>query len=84
MNAQELQRELTAVDPAADVVIAANGALVPVTGISSVPDVLKTIPPFFPLAIRRIFALLQGVMPSRTNPHRSMKTWSPSLWTIAT
>lgn len=38
MNAQELQQELSTIDPAAEVVIAVNGALVPVTGISSVPD----------------------------------------------
>lgn len=43
MNAQTLQRELTAVDPAADVVIAANGALVPVTGISSAPDKMTVV-----------------------------------------
>jgi hypothetical protein len=37
MKVQELQQELNAVDPAADVVLAANGALVPVTGITFVP-----------------------------------------------
>ena len=37
MTTKDLQRELGAVDPAADVVLAANGALVPVTGITFVP-----------------------------------------------
>jgi hypothetical protein len=38
MKVQDIQRELRAVDPIADVILAANGALVPVTGITFVPN----------------------------------------------
>jgi hypothetical protein len=37
MNVHDLQRELAAADPEAEIVLAANCALLPVTGITSVP-----------------------------------------------
>ena len=38
MDANNLQEELRQVDPATEVILAANGALVPVTGVTYVAD----------------------------------------------